>query len=84
MKAIELHGTTHIKTIIDKGSRCNATQSDVSRMASLSQTRVNSNYVLNFHNDAYTMEADMTDFHYFCVFLVLRLLQRSSIGNAII
>ena len=57
----------HVKTIIDKGGRCNASQSDVTRMATLLQTRVNSNYVLNFHNDAYTMEADMYDFHYFCV-----------------
>ena len=39
-------------------------------MASLSQTQVNSNYVLNFHNDAYTKGADIVDFHYFCVFLV--------------
>ena len=39
-------------------------------MATLSQTRVNSNYLLNFHNDAYNMEANMHDFHYFCVFLV--------------
>ena len=49
------------------GGRCNASQSDVTRMATLSQTRVNSNYVRNFHNDAYNMEADMYDFHYFCV-----------------
>ena len=48
----------------------NASQSDVTRMATLSQTRVNSNYVLNFHNDAYNMEADMHDFHFFCMFLV--------------
>ena len=37
------------------------------------QTRVNSNYVLNFHNDAYNVEADMHDFHYFCVFLVYKI-----------
>ena len=73
MKDIELHDTAHVKTIIDKVGRCNATQSDVTRMASLSQTRVNSNYVLNFHNDAYNMEADMADFHYLCVFLVNRI-----------
>ena len=52
MKDIELHDAAHVKTIIDKGGRCNATQSDVTRMASLSQTQVNSNYVINFHNDA--------------------------------
>ena len=68
MKNIELNDAAHVKTIIDKGGCCNATQSDVTRMASLSQTRVNSNYVLNFHNDAYNMDADMADFHYFlCV-----------------
>ena len=66
----ELRDATHAKTIIDKGGSCNATQSDVTRMASLSQTQVNSNYVLNFPSDAYNMVADMADFHYFCVFLV--------------
>ena len=35
--------------------------------------RVNSNYVLNFHNDAYNMEADMHDFQYFCLFLVYKI-----------
>ena len=46
MEDIELHDATHVKTIIDKGGgRCNATQSDVRRMASLSQNQVNSNYV---------------------------------------
>ena len=59
MEDIELHDVAHVKTIIDKGGRCNAIQSDVTRMATLSQTLVNSNYVLNFHNDAYNMEADM-------------------------
>ena len=54
MKDIELHDAAHVKTIIDKGGRCNATQSDVTRMASLSQTRVNSYHVLNFHNNALT------------------------------
>ena len=64
MKDIELHDAAHVKTIIDKGGgRCNATQSDITRMASLSQTQVNSNYVLNFHDDAYNMDADMADFH---------------------
>ena len=67
MEDIELHDAVHIKTIIDKRGRCNASQSDVMRMANLSQTRVNSNYVLNFHNDAYSMDADMADSHYFCV-----------------
>ena len=73
MEDIELHDAAHVKAIIDKGGRCNATQSDVARMASLSQTQVNSNYVLNFHNDAYNMDADMVDFHYFCVFLVYKI-----------
>ena len=68
MKDIELHDATHVRTIIDKGGRSNATQSNVTRMASLSPTQVNSNYVLNFHSDAYNMGADMIDFHYFlCV-----------------
>ena len=35
---IELHDATHVKTIIDKGGRSNLTQSNVTRMASLSQT----------------------------------------------
>ena len=68
MEDIELHDAAHVKTTIDKG--CNATQSDVTRMASLSQTQASSNYVLNFHNEAYNMDADMANFHYFCVFLV--------------
>ena len=68
----ELHGTARIKTIIDKGGRCNANQSDVTRMATLSKTQVNSNYVLNFHIDAY-MAADIYDFHYFCVILVYKI-----------
>ena len=42
-------------------------------MATLSKTRANSNYVLNFHNDAYNMEADIHDFHYFCVFLIYKI-----------
>ena len=29
--------------------------------------------VLNFHNDAYNMDADMADFHCFCVFLVYKI-----------
>ena len=73
MEDIELHDAAHFETIIDKGGRCNATQSDVTRMAILSQTQVSSNYVLNFHNDAYNMDADMADFHYFCVFLVYKI-----------
>ena len=73
MEHIELHDAAHVKTIIDKGGRSDVTQSDVMRMASLSQTQVSSNYVLNFHNDAYTMDADMEDFHYFCVFLVYKI-----------
>ena len=63
-----------IKTIIDKVGRCNASQSDVTMMAILSQTRANSNNVLNFHNDAYNMEADIYDFHYFCLFLVYKIM----------
>ena len=70
MGRVELHDVARVKTIIDKGGRCNASQNDVTRMATLSQTRVNSNYVLNFHNDTYNLEADMPDFHYFSVFLV--------------
>ena len=74
MEDVELHDATHVKTIIDKGGRrCNATHSDVTRMASLSQTQVNSNYVLNFHNDAYNMDAYMADFQYFSVFLVYKI-----------
>ena len=65
MEDIEFHAAARVKTIIDTGGRCNASQSVVARMAALSQTRVNSNYVLNFHNDAYNMEANMHDFHYF-------------------
>ena len=48
MKDIELHGATHVKTIIDKGGRSNVTQSEVTRMASLSQTQVNSNFVRRY------------------------------------
>ena len=73
MKDIELHVASHVKDIIDKGGSCNTTQSNVTRMASLSQSQVNSNYVLNFHSDAYNMDADMADFHYFCVFLVYKI-----------
>ena len=70
MEDIELHDVARVKSIIDIDGRCNASQSDVTRMATLSQTRVNSNYVLNFHNDTYNTEADMHDFHYFWVFLL--------------
>ena len=73
MKDIELHDATHVKTIIHKCGSCNATQSNVTRMASLSQTQVNTYYVLNFHSDAYNMDADMADFHYFYVFLVYKI-----------
>ena len=45
-------------------------QSDGTRMDTLSKTRVNSNYVVNFHNDAYNMEADIHDF---CIFLVYKI-----------
>ena len=73
MEDIELHDAAHVKPVIDKGGRCNATQSDAMRMASRSQAQVNSNSVLNFHSDAYNMDADMADFHYFCVFLVYKI-----------
>ena len=73
MEDIELHDATHAKTIIDKGGRCIATQSDVTRMAGISQTQININYVLNFHSDAYNMDADMVDSHYYCVFLVYKI-----------
>ena len=49
MNDIKLHDAAHVKTIVDKSGRSDATQSNVTRMANLSQTRVNSNYVLNFH-----------------------------------
>ena len=72
--------------LIDKGGRCNASQSDdLRRMATLSQTRVNSNYVLNFHNDAYNLEADMHGLSLLCV-LVYKIkvyCKKSKIGNAI-
>ena len=73
MEDIELHDAAPVKTIIDKGGCCNVNQITVTRMTTLSRTRVNSNYVLNFHNDAYNMEADIHDFHYFCVFLVFKI-----------
>ena len=65
MEDVELHDAARVQTIIDKGGHCNASQSDITRMATLSETRLNSNYVLNFHNDAYNMEANMHNFHYF-------------------
>ena len=71
MEDIELHGAARVKTIIDQGGHCKVSQSDVTRMTTLSKIQVNSNYVLlDFHNDAYNMEVDIHDFHYFCVFLV--------------
>ena len=70
MEDVELHDAARAKTIIDKGGRCNTSQTDVTRMATLSQTGVN---IFNFHNDAYNMEADIYDFHYLCVFLVYRI-----------
>ena len=73
MKDIELHDATYVRTIFDKGGKGNATQSNVTMMASLSQTNVNSNYVLNFHSDAYSMDAYMVDSHYFCVRLVYKI-----------
>ena len=73
MEDIELHNAARVKTIVDKGVRHNASQIDVAKIATLSKTHVNSNYVLNFHNDSYNMEADIHDFHYFCVFLVYKI-----------
>ena len=73
MEDVELYYAARVKTIIDKDGRFNASQSDVTRMATLSQTRVNSNYVLNFHHDSYNLEADMHDFHYFCVYLLYKI-----------
>ena len=78
---MELHDAARVKTIVDKGGRCNTSQSAVKRMATLSQTRDNSNYVLNFHNDAYNPEADKHDFHYFCVFLVYKIKAYAKIGH---
>ena len=73
MEDIELHDAVHVKTIIDKGGRCSARQSNVRGMTTLLQTRVNSNYVHNLHNDAYNMEANMHNFHYFCAFLIYKI-----------
>ena len=40
----------------------------IKEVANLSQTQVNSNYVLNFHSDACNMDADMADLSLFlCV-----------------
>ena len=39
MEDIELHDAARVKSIIDKGGRYNASQSDVTRMATLLQTR---------------------------------------------
>ena len=68
MEDIELDGAARVTTIIDKGGRCNASQSDVTGMATLLKTQVNSNYVLDFHYDAYNMEADIHDSLFLCVF----------------
>ena len=94
MEDIELHDAARIKTIIDKGGRCNASQSDVTGMASLSQTRVNSDVMRMATLSqtrvimylTYNMEADIHDFHYFACswYAKLRLMQKSNIGNAII
>ena len=68
MEDIELHDAARVKTIIDKGGRCNASQSDVTRMATFSQTQI------------------FTTFTIFACFWYkkLRLMQKSSIWNAII
>ena len=72
MKDIELHDAAHVKTI-DKGG-------DVTWMASLSQTQVNSNYVLNFHDDAYNTDADMVDYGLMYLTLI-RLLRSDQIND---
>ena len=67
------HDGTHVEAIIDKGRHCNACQSDVGRMATLSSTRLLDNYVLDFQDDAYTMRVTgMGGFQYFCVFWCTR------------
>ena len=71
MEDIELHDAARVDTIIDKDGLCNASQCDVVSMATLSKTGVNSNYVLNFHDDAYNMEADIHDFHFFLVYKIM-------------
>ena len=83
MKDIELHGAVRVKTIIDKGGRCNASQSDVTRMATLSKSQVNSNYVLDFDNDESNMEMVHTTFTIFMCFWYtkLRLMQKLCIGE---
>ena len=81
MEDVELHDAARVKTIIDKGGRCNVSQCVVTRMVTPSQTRVNSNDEINFHNDAYNLEADMPDFHYFCVFLVYKIKAYSGIEH---
>ena len=35
---VELHGAARVNTIIDKGGRCNASHSDVTKMSTLSKT----------------------------------------------
>ena len=85
MEDIELHDAARVKTIIGKGGRCNASQSDVTRILFHHLESIVIMYLIPIimHTN---MEADMHHFHYFACFWYtqLRLMQESSIGNAII
>ena len=70
MEDIELHDAARIKTIIDKGGHCNASQSDVTRVAILSKKMVSIVIMYLISITMHTMEADIHDFQYVCVFLV--------------
>ena len=84
MKDIELHDATHVKTIIDKGGRSNATQSDVTRMSSLSQKQGNM-YLISIVMHATWMQIWLTFIISVCSWYTkLRIMQRSSKGNAFI
>ena len=84
MNDIELHDATHVKTIVDNGGRCNATQSDVTRMASLSQSIVIM-YLISIMMHTTWTQIRLTFTIPVCSWYTeLRLMQRSSIGNAII
>ena len=73
MEDKELHDAARVKTIVDKGGRCKVTRLLLIKVVVAMRVKVilrgwllfhklSSNYVLNFHNDAYNMEADMHDF----------------------
>jgi len=66
---VEMEGKG-IKTLVDKGGRANAVQSDVTRMATV--LRVNKDSFYNFHGSAYNIQASM-DFKYFCMFFVYKI-----------